>query len=181
MPTRIAKIGREKTIATLAKRIYAIEGSDSAIRQRQAEKALLAANPRLARREGFRSGAAINIPKVAGLDLKSEIEVAKPDGKGIISESNLRLQLMSSRIEDGFRTSLTRKEQAIEKLSDRRFVTQAVKALPGNRRLLTTAADNLKAQTVKDQQEAERFEAILQQAQEKLAALQVIGNRLPRS
>ena len=180
MPTMIAKLGREKSITTLAKRLYAIEGRNAAKMQRQAEKALLAANPRLSKKEGFRIGAAINVPRITGLKVKGDVEEAKADGSGVVAESSLRLQLLASRIEDGFRTSMDRQEQALEKLGDRQFIAQALKALPDNRRLLASAADRLKEQSVKDQEEAKRFETVLKQAQDSLAALQDLSNKLPR-
>lgn len=180
MPTMIAKLGREKTIASLAKRMYAIEGRNAAKMQRQAEKALLAANPRLSKKEGFRVGAAISIPRITGLKVKGEVEEAKADGAGVVEESSLRLQLLASRIEDGFRTSLDRQEEALEKMADRRFVAQALKALPDNRKILASAAKHLKERAAKDQEEAKRFETVLKQAQDSLAALNELGGILPR-
>ncbi|WP_223422714.1 hypothetical protein [Tateyamaria pelophila] len=180
MPTMIGKLGREKSIATLAKRIYAIEGRNADLMQRKAEKALLAANPRLSKKEGFRTGSAIKVPRITGLKVKGDVEEAKADGSGVVAESSLRLQLLASRIEDGFRTSLDRQEQALEKLADRQFITQALKSLPDNREVLKSAADRLKEQTVKDQEAAKRFETVLKEAQESLAALQDLSKRLPR-
>lgn len=180
MPTMIAKLGREKSIATLAKRIYAIEGDDAALKQRQAEEALLTANPRLSVREGFRTGSAIRVPRLEGLKIKDIVDEAKPDGEGVIAESNLRLQLLASRIEDSFQKSLKRQEQAMANLSNDEFRALAAKALPESRELLASAAEVIKEQSGKDREEANRFEAILNQAQDSLAALQVLGNRLPR-
>ncbi|MEO0914970.1 MAG: hypothetical protein AAFY59_18635, partial [Pseudomonadota bacterium] len=69
MPTRIATLGRERRIATLARRVFEIEGPPRGEEQRRAEAALLRANPQLATAEGFRPGAAVVVPAVAGLRL----------------------------------------------------------------------------------------------------------------
>ena len=67
MATAIARIGREKRLATLAKNLYVIEGDEATELQRRAERALLRQNPCLAAADGFAAGRMRLVPPVPGL------------------------------------------------------------------------------------------------------------------
>jgi len=176
MPTRIARLGRERTVATLARRVYMLDAGDTE-QQRRAEAALLAANPRLASKESFRSGAAIVVPAVRGLEL-SEI-VARPASResGIADETALRLESLASRIEDGARRGAEKRAEALEQLRDRNFLERTRRALPEATDVLKKATERLAGDGEAAKVEAERLAKAVDTALEQLKALRALGAR----
>ncbi|MGF6227943.1 hypothetical protein QFZ27_001898 [Inquilinus ginsengisoli] len=79
MPIRIATVRKQKTLAGLAKSLYAV--GRSAERQQQAEDALLRANPHLAGDRPPPAGATLVVPEVRGLAFE---EGASPQPKDVI-------------------------------------------------------------------------------------------------
>lgn len=177
MPTQIAILGREKTIATLARKIYRIEGEGAAGLQRRAEAALLATNPRLVSRDGFRSGAAIVVPRVRGLEFSDAVVGTKADGGGPTGEAKLRLQGLASRMEDGFQKDAERRAEALSRLSDREFLAEARAALPQSNPILKKLAERLAQQEEETKVEAERLAKVVDSALEGLEALEKLGRR----
>jgi len=176
MPTRIAILGREKSIATLARKIYRIEGEGAAELQGRAEAALLAANPRLASRSGFRSGAAIVVPSVRGLELSDAVVGIQADGGGLTGEAKLRLQGLASRMEDGFQKDAERRAEALSRLSDRTFLAEARAALPESNAVLKKLAVRLAKQEEETKAEAERLAKAVDTALEGLETLEKLGS-----
>lgn len=172
MPTRIATLGREKTLATLARHLYQIE-DDAALTR--ATAALLAANPRLADRAGFVSGATIRVPAIPGINAAAPARPAMLAGSGLTGEAARRLQGLASRIEDGFQQAQTQRAEALAQITDRRFLTQAAKVLPDSRGLLQQATEALKAQEDRAKIDHERLAQTVQQALDGLAALEKLG------
>jgi hypothetical protein len=177
MPTQIAKIGRERTLARLVRRLYKIEGRESAPLQRRAEAALLSANPRLARKEGFRNGATIVVPKVEGLEVSDEVSRARADSEGPIEETALRLQALASRIEDGFERESEKREKVLSRLDDREFRAAARKALPESVKVIEKTVDRLKREAETAEAERKRFDQALGEALKDLKALDALGRR----
>ncbi|HVQ07047.1 MAG TPA: hypothetical protein VMS43_01295 [Allosphingosinicella sp.] len=70
MPVRITKIGRQRTVAGLAKALFDTKGS--AALQGRAEAALLRANPELAKEGGIKAGMTLIVPRVRDLAAKNE-------------------------------------------------------------------------------------------------------------
>jgi HPt (histidine-containing phosphotransfer) domain-containing protein len=66
MALSIVKIGRQKTLASLAKAAFKLETNDAGL-QAKAEAALVEANPHLANEAGIKAGTEIIVPKVPGL------------------------------------------------------------------------------------------------------------------
>jgi len=129
MPARIATLGRERTVAALARRLYTIDGRTKAEKQRRAEAALIRANPRLAGADGFRSGGRIVVPGISGLERSAEVSVAEPSGAGLTSETALRLQALASRLEDSFGRDREKRKQTMARIDDPQLNAEARKAL----------------------------------------------------
>lgn len=160
MPTKIATLGRERTIATLARRLYKIEGRGRTDLQRRAEAALIAANPRLSRAEGFHAGRQIVVPAVSGLTHTEEVSTADADGKGLMGETALRLQALGSQIEDSFSRAFETRQKVLKHLDDARFVSEARAALPESRKLLSRT----KTRLTREEEQAEAISKVFRQA-----------------
>ncbi len=181
MPTAIATLGREKRIATLARKVFVLErGADPAL-QRRAEAALLKANPRLARPEGYRVGAKVIVPRTPGLRRTPDVVVARAEGKGLTGETALRLQAAASQIDDRFQQATDRAEKDLSRIQDREFLASAKKALPESTDLLAKTEERLKREMEESGDKAARFQSGLEKALEAVDVLEKLGNRqLPR-
>jgi len=172
MPTTVATLGRERTLSTLARRVYQIEGRGSAELQRRAEAALLRANPRLSSAEGFRAGDKIVVPAVPGLERsRDEISAAPVDRNGLNAETALRLEALGSRIQDRFRLAADERRRALERLDDDAFVAEARQALPSSIDLLAKTRERLKRE---EQQDTERSDALLKGVASALDSLKAL-------
>src|SRR4051794_3437959 len=67
MKISIATLGRERSIATLTKRVYRFDDKTPPELVERAQAALLAANPGLSAAGGFRNGLSVLVPEIAGL------------------------------------------------------------------------------------------------------------------
>ncbi|HYE29034.1 MAG TPA: hypothetical protein VEA61_12500 [Allosphingosinicella sp.] len=76
MPIRITKVGRQRSLAGLAKALFDTKGS--AELQERAEAALLRANPQLAAEGGLKAGATVIVPTVRDLRAKEEPAAVEP-------------------------------------------------------------------------------------------------------
>jgi hypothetical protein len=173
MPTRIATLGRERTVATLARRLYTIEGEDKAELQRRAEAALLRANPRLASGEGFRSGGRVVVPAVIGLKRTDEVTTAsEPSADALNSEMALRLRALGSRIEDSFSRDRQAREKTTERIGARDFKAEARKALPESAKVIDQTLDRLKQAESETKVVEERLAGAVGSALEGLEAIE---------
>ena len=102
MPTATARIGREKTLRTLAERLFVVDGPDKADRLRRAERALLRDNPTLAAEDGFHAGAVVVVPSDTGLATHPRVERAAGDPDGLLLETRARLHLAATTARGGF-------------------------------------------------------------------------------
>ncbi len=177
MSTRIAKLGRERTIATLVKRVYEIAEGATPDLLRRAEAQLLAANPRLATAEGFASGASILVPAVQGLRRLGPKAEAEVSGEGLTGETAARLEALQSRIDDALhRAALTRRETQ-ERLGDRAFVAEARKALPQVTEFMSAAKARLAREEAEEGETAEQLKAAVSGALEGLKQLDALMRR----
>lgn len=174
MPTRIANLGRERTVATLARRLYHIEGEGKAELQRRAEAALLAANPRLASAEGFRSGGKVVVPAVGGLTMTKETAAADASGAGLASEASLRLQAMESLVEDRFKRAADRRQDTLSKLDDRTFNAEAKKSLPESVEQIKKTRERLKRVEEESKAAQEQLQNALASALDGMSALEAL-------
>ena len=139
MATAVARIGREKRLATLAKNLYVIEGDEATELQRRAERALLRQNPGLAAADGFAAGRIILVPPVPGLRTTPRVTASGRDLSGVLLEASVRLQSGAGRIEEAFRAAEERRETALRRLQDRQFLAAAKRALEESPKLIDEA------------------------------------------
>lgn len=139
MPTRIVTLGREKRLATLARKIFSIEGPNSAELQLRIEAALLRANPQLARKEAFQSGATIVVPQLPGLLPKPVVDEARADSKGLTNEAKFRLKVSGMRIEEQFRVSNEMAQKTLALVASEEFRTGIRESFPDVEPLIDAA------------------------------------------
>lgn len=180
MPTKIATIGRERTITTLARRLYKIDGQGRADVLRRAEAALIAANPRLSNATGFRSGMQIVVPAVSGVAHTEEVHRAKSDDKGLTSETTARLQALGSRIDDSFTQAAQDHEQLLKQFGDRSFVAQARRALPESAEHMTRTKERLRKEQVQAEKAKEQMQKAVSSAIESLKMLDELARKAVR-
>jgi hypothetical protein len=179
MPTTIATLGRERTVATLARRVYQIEGRGSSELQRRAEAALIAANPRLSSSDGFRSGGQVVVPAVPGLTrTEEEVSTATADSKGLTLETVQRLQALGSRIDDSVRRASENRKQMLKRLGDRKFVAEARTALPESAQHISRAEDRLIREEEQAAAVSERFRKAVSAAVEGVKVLDELARRI---
>jgi hypothetical protein len=157
MPTKIATLGRERRLSTLAQKVYQLDRTGNTALRLRAEAALLAANPRLATPDGFRTGASIVVPSVVGLKPADTVAAADIKGDGISVEATLRLQAAASLIEDQFRRDAEQRKETLARISDRDFLTEARKVLPQSVKQITNAQERLG----REEEEAKKAETRL--------------------
>ena len=175
MPTRITKLGRERSIATLARKIFEIEGPTGSAAQLRAEAALLAANPSLATPDGFRPGAAVIVPNVAGLQPSADILVAKADENGLTGEVSLRLQASAVQVGERFAASQKRAKETAAQLTDDAFLKQLRTALPDVEPLISKARDALEKQQAANEEKRAMFQGAIEEAIEGVETLQALA------
>lgn len=182
MPTtRIATLGRERTLATLARKVFQIDtGRGSADILRRAEAALLRANPRLSDPDGFRPGGTIVVPVLPGVDLSADVTVAAANGDGLGSETGLRLQAAAGRIEDAFTQAARARQELLARVGDRRFLTEAAQNLPEAGDLLRRTADRLRREEAQAEETSQRLQAGVAAAAEALDRLEGMARRMVR-
>ncbi|WP_299706810.1 hypothetical protein [uncultured Tateyamaria sp.] len=172
MPTRIATLGRERRIATLARRVFDIEGRPRGEAQRRAEMALLRANPQLATEAGFRPGASIVVPTVVGLRPTEAVSMARADARGLTEEARLRLQTGSAVITSRFALSEQRSKALRAQLSSRAFRQEVKEALPEALPLAEAANARLEEEQATNRERSAAFQAGIEQALDAVQALQ---------
>ena len=160
MPTSVARLGREKRIATLARNVFVIEGPDKANQQRRAERALLKANPQLATEADFTAGASVIVPSVRGLRTTDRVSTTTAELDGLLADAAVRLAESATLIEIGFARSAKRSEEALARLDDREFVATARKAVKESAKLMTSVRKRL----VQDSETADARNATLKNA-----------------
>lgn len=179
MTTRIAKLGRERTIATLVRRVYEIADGTPPEILRRAEAKVLAANPRLAFPDGFTSGASIVVPPVPGLRRVGTDGAAGASGEGIVTEMTARFEAMQIRMDGAFRTSAATRAETLERISDRSFVAEARRALPESVEFIAAARSRLAQEEATEADTAKRLQTGVAEAIEALKALDAL-TRQPR-
>lgn len=177
MTTRIAKLGRERSIATLVRRIYEVADGTSPEVLRRAEARVLAANPRLSSPTGFASGASIVVPSVPGLSRAGTVTGAAASGEGIVTEMAARLEAMQIRIDESFRKSAATRAETLERISDRSFVAEARRALPESVEFIAAARTRLAREEATEADTAKRLQTGVAQAIEGLKALGALSRR----
>lgn len=181
MPTRIATLGRERRIATLARRVFEIEGPTGGEEQVRAEAALLRANPQLATAEGFRPGLVVVVPAVAGLRLTEAVAVARADARGLTEETRLRLQAGSALIGERFAQSEQRSEELQAQLTSTAFQREVRRALPEALVLARQATARLEEEREVNKERRAVFASGISEALEAVEALQALAEEARNS
>jgi hypothetical protein len=176
MAKTVASIGKEKTVATLARNLFVVDGPYTARLQQRAESALLAANPRLA--EGLAPGATVVVPAVPGLGPSARAATASTDLEGLLTETAIRLKTAASSIDNGFAQSQARAGAALERLGQRQFVAAATKALPASRALIEEASKSIKERQAAEHSRRGEFTTAIDKA---LSQIDDLSGRVRRS
>ncbi len=177
MADKIAKLGRERSLQTLAQRLFVIDGPDATAKLRHAEAALLRANPDLAKADGFSSGKPVIVPGDIGLAATDRIERARESASGLLDETGVRLDLASKAFAQRFDTAGRADAAKLEKTADRTFVQKLQKALPEATAILPKTRETLGKRAEEGKDRAERFSQSIADAQEKLVALRALAER----
>lgn len=180
MATAIARLKQEKRLSTLARNLFVIEGRNKAVLQRRAERALLAANPRLAKADGFVSGATVVVPSVPGLKPTERVVVPKADLEGLLGETARGLQTGAATIKEKFGRSSEDDKEALARLANRKFIAAARKALPESAKLIGQAQKAIKQRGAEESKRLERLESAIGDATSELDRLTTLAKRSNR-
>ena len=177
MPTRIVTLGREKRIATLARKIFSIEGPNSAELQLRAEAALLRANPQLARKEAFQSGATIVVPQLPDLESKPVVDEARADSKGLTNEATFRLKVSGIRIEEQFRVSNEMTQKTLALVTSEAFQTEIRESLPDAEPLIKAAQVAIEKRESENSAKNARLQEAISKAIETVESLRTLAEQ----
>ena len=177
MPTQIATLGRERTIATLARKVYKITGRNSVRLQRQAEAALLRANPQLKTTEGFANGAAVLVPNIEGLQLSDTVTVAKVDAAGLTDETSLRLKGATIHIEESFQRAEKNTQVRLDQLNDRNFRAQIRRSVPDAEGLVAKSREQLEKSRVENIEKRSALQTAISDGLKNIEILQKLADR----
>ena len=177
--TLIYPLKTEKSVATLARRIFAIPEDGKREAQARAERAILKANPRLKAKEGFVPGSDIVVPAATGLGITDEVrhvgpgvEAASPGdidmaaaASAIPGETRLRLRAARARIEKHFEVQAAGQQARIALLDDEKFMKAVSSATPEVLPALEQAGARLKEELEQQQERAKLLKAGLEKAE----------------
>ncbi|WP_282606168.1 hypothetical protein [Pelagibius sp. Alg239-R121] len=164
MAAAVAKLGREKSISTLAQRVYVIEGRNNTDAQRRAERALLRANPSLSDKKAFRTGRVIIVPSDVGLATTERVTKTTADLDGALDETKLRMELAAQMLEEQFERSGASDKATTDRLADKALIKQVRTAIPGSTKILAKTAAAVKDRTAKSSQRKSRYDKAFKQA-----------------
>jgi hypothetical protein len=97
MAVRIATIGRQKSVATLAKALFDTKGSPEA--QAQAEEVLLRANPGIAVAGAIKPGMRIVVPTGPALAAKPSADEIDADAEPLVSVARAQAEALEKHID----------------------------------------------------------------------------------
>jgi hypothetical protein len=166
-----ARIAREKTLATLVRNLFVIEGPNAAEQTRHAEAALLRANPQLAGRDAFRSGAVVVIPADVALPRTDRVVVREAGPNGLLEETADRSEEVRALVQDGLKRDSEDAKAFLGRLDDAKFRSAVTSQSTTGEKLLNEARE---VQTKRIEETEARRGALLgaaDAAQEALKAL----------
>ncbi len=138
MALSVIKIGRQKSLATLAKAAFKLDDADAAQRA-QAEAALVAANPQLAHEAGFKSGVEIVVPPVRGLDSAGSSRAADKSGVSVQELAHERTETLSKAADAALSGEIKSAKADLKELDG-----EGVKKLLGSRPDLSKQIDTIR-------------------------------------
>lgn len=177
MADTIAKLGRERSLSTLAKRLFVIEGPDAERKLKHAEAALLRANPHLAKAEGFASGQTVIVPGNIGLAPTERVALHDISTTGLLDETGTRLEAAGAALAQRFRERAEKDEAALGRVGDRAFLQKLRRALPESAGLLRETGETIAGRAAADRARAENFARGIEDAQKELAKLRALAER----
>lgn len=177
MATAIARLEREKSIATLAKRLYVIEGDNAAEAQKRAERALLRANPSLSNRKAFRSGRAVIVPADIGLATRERVAKPTADLAGALEETGIRFELAAQSLEEQFESASAADKATMERLNDKKLVADMRAALPESPKILARVSATIKERGAANAKIQGRYEKSFAQAFAELDRLKKLAEK----
>jgi hypothetical protein len=144
MPNSYATLKRERTISTLAKSLFDIEGAGRTDALRVAEAALLRANPSLAHADAFRSGRIIIVPTDTGLKTTDRVTKAKGGVGGALDDTSIRLRMASQLLENEIESNAKASEKTLKQLNERQFLSKMKKAAPESEMIIPQTRKSIK-------------------------------------
>ncbi|MCB1312593.1 MAG: hypothetical protein KDK29_12265 [Sedimentitalea sp.] len=180
MARGIARIGREKTLATLARKLFHLDEAGPEEQQR-AERALLEANPQLARREAYVAGQMIMVPHVAGLRRTDRVDLAGADPEAATTEALARLEAGARQLKEGIGQARKRLDEGEARLRDRAFLRLAQASLPNSAEaVFEETQSGIKAgRELLDEREAELTEAFAAASRSATELARILRKRGP--
>lgn len=177
MADTIAKLGRDRSLSTLARRLFVIEGPDTERKLKHAEAALLRANPHLATPEGFVAGRTVIVPGDIGLAPTDRVMRPAKSAGGLLDETGTRLEAAGAALAQRFRSGAEKDEAALGRLGDRTFLQKLRRALPESAGLLRETGETIAGRAENDRARAESFAQAIEDAQAELAGLRALAER----
>lgn len=171
MANSYATLKGERTIGTLAKRLFEIGGARQAEAQRIAEAALLRANPYLARAEAFRSGRVVIVPAGTGLKTTDRVTKTKGGAGGALDDTAIRLKLASQLLEDEIESNAKASEKTLKQLGERKFAAKLRKAAPESAKIIPQTKKSIKERVKATEELKERYAKAFEAAQAEIERL----------
>jgi hypothetical protein len=171
MPISVVQINRERSLAGVAKRAYRIEGADAAEKTRRAEAALLAANPHLGKRSGFKPGAHVLVSTVPGLDKADEAISAGKQAGAIVETVGRSLAELSKSAADALAGVEQQADQTVKNLKSAKLRKSIEKSVPALVPKLPAIQDAAAKRADKAKARQAALATVLERAQGDLAKL----------
>ncbi|NVO58256.1 hypothetical protein HW561_20940 [Rhodobacteraceae bacterium B1Z28] len=179
MPIGIARVGREKSIATLARNLYRLDDATPAD-LRRVERELLKANPDLKRKESFVPGRILIVPGIRGIRPSDRVEAQSTDLAGLLGDAAARLALGAQLAAKGVSTAEVEIKDGLAQLNDASFRKVAKAALPESPKLIQATVNGLEKENEALTSRARDLTRAFAEAQEKVTELsRVIRNVKP--
>ncbi len=175
MQRSFATLKNERTIGTLAKRIFDIEGATGSEAQKIAEAALLRANPNLAKPDGFKSGRIILVPADTGLKTTDRVTTPRGGVEGALEDTAMRLKLTAQFLEDEMEKDSKETEQTLAQLGDNQFVAKLRKAVPEGTKLVHKTRKSIGERVEANNKVRESYAAALKKATDELERLKALA------
>lgn len=121
MPLTTARITRERTLSTLVRNLFVLDGPTAAEDARRAEAAILRANPHLAERDAFRAGAVVVIPSDLGLSRTDRVAVREATPGALLEETADRIEQVRVLAEERLKREAESARAFLAQLEDPRF------------------------------------------------------------
>ena len=175
MPNSYATLKSERTISTLAKHLFDIDGDGRTEALRIAEAALLHANPQLTRAEGFRSGRIVIVPTDTGIKTTDRVKKAKGGIGGALDDAAIRFKLASQLMEDEMESDAKASEKTLEHLGDGQFLEKLERAAPEIANIIPRTRKSIEMRVEATKKLKERYAKAFETAQAEIERLKKLA------